>query len=197
MESLLFASGESVSLKDMAKVLWLEEKTCEKLALQLQRIYEEKASGIQLERFENRFQMSTRPTYYPAISVLYQSNQKIKLTDTQIETLAIIVYKQPVTRQEVSDIRGVASDNVVGRLIQLGLVEEAGRMRAPGRPILLKTTDRFLRVFGLESVKDLPRLPKQEKMPEKTAPQKMTLQEALALEEMEQEARDAEEAEET
>ena len=197
MESLLFASGESVSLKDMAKVLGLEEKTCEKLALQLQRIYEEKASGIQLERFENRFQMSTRPTYYPAISVLYQSNQKIKLTDTQIETLAIIVYKQPVTRQEVSDIRGVASDNVVGRLIQLGLVEEAGRMRAPGRPILLKTTDRFLRVFGLESVKDLPRLPKQEKMPEKTAPQKMTLQEALALEEMEQEARDAEEAEET
>ena len=92
---------------------------------------------------------------------------RLEYINTQLEALAIIVYKQPVTRQEVSDIRGVASDNVIGRLIQLGLVEEAGRMKAPGRPILLKTTDRFLRCFGLESVKQLPHLPKPEEVSEK------------------------------
>ena len=162
MEALLFASGEPVGVRDAAKVLGLEEKACEKLIRQLMRIYENTKSGIQVERFESRYQMSTRPDYYQPISVLYETKKEIRLTDTQLETLSIIVYRQPVTRQEVSDIRGVASDAVVGRLIQLGLVEEAGRMRAPGRPILLKTTDRFLRVFGLESVRDLPHLPKLE-----------------------------------
>ena len=142
----------------------MDEKQVERLIIQLKRIYEEKQSGIQIERLENRFQMTTRPLYYEAIHVLYQTKQAIRLTDTQLETLSIIVYRQPVTRQEVSDIRGVASDNVISRLIQYDLVEEAGRMRAPGRPILLKTTDRFLRVFGLESVHDLPHLPPQQEM---------------------------------
>ena len=159
LEALLFASGEPVSLREMMRVLELDEKQTERLAYQLKRIYDQKESGIQLERLENRFQMSTRPLYYEPIRVLYQAKQGIRLTDTQLETLSIIVYRQPVTRQEVSDIRGVASDNVIGRLIQYDLVEEAGRMKAPGRPILLKTTDRFLRVFGLESVRDLPHLP--------------------------------------
>ena len=161
LEALLFASGEPVSLRDIMRVLKLDEAKTERLVCQLSRIYEEKNSGVQVEHLENRFQMSTRPAYYEAIKVLYQSKQMLKLTDTQLETLAIICYRQPVTRQEVSDIRGVASDNVISRLIQFDLVEEAGRMRAPGRPILLKTTDRFLRVFGLESVRDLPHLPPQ------------------------------------
>ena len=164
LEALLFASGEPVSLREMMRVLNLDEKQVERLIIQLKRIYEEKQSGIQIERLENRFQMTTRPFYYEAIHVLYQTKQAIRLTDTQLETLSIIVYRQPVTRQEVSDIRGVASDNVISRLIQYDLVEEAGRMRAPGRPILLKTTDRFLRVFGLESVHDLPHLPPQQEM---------------------------------
>jgi segregation and condensation protein B len=162
LEALLFASGEPVSLREMVRVLGLDEKQTERLAVQLKRIYDQKQSGVQIERLENRFQMSTRPLYYEPIRVLYQSKQGIRLTDTQLETLSIIVYRQPVTRQEVSDIRGVASDNVISRLIQYDLVEEAGRMKAPGRPILLKTTDRFLRVFGLESVRDLPHLPPQQ-----------------------------------
>ncbi len=162
LEALLFASGEPVSLREMVRVLGLEEKQTERLAVQLKRIYDQKQSGVQIERLENRFQMSTRPLYYEPIRVLYQAKQGIRLTDTQLETLSIIVYRQPVTRQEVSDIRGVASDNVISRLIQYDLVEEAGRMKAPGRPILLKTTDRFLRVFGLESVRDLPHLPPQQ-----------------------------------
>ena len=162
LEALLFASGEPVSLREMMRVLGLDEKQTERLTVQLKRIYDQKQSGVQIERLENRFQMSTRPLYYEPIRVLYQSKQGIRLTDTQLETLSIIVYRQPVTRQEVSDIRGVASDNVISRLIQYDLVEEAGRMKAPGRPILLKTTDRFLRVFGLESVRDLPHLPPQQ-----------------------------------
>ncbi|MBO6157971.1 MAG: SMC-Scp complex subunit ScpB [Firmicutes bacterium] len=159
LEALLFASGEPISLRDISKVLALPEKACEKLVLQLKRQLDQENAARQIERFENRFQMTTRPLYYDPISVLYQSKQMIKLTETQLETLAIIVYSQPVTRQSVSDIRGVASDNVISRLIQMGLVEEAGRMKAPGRPILLKTTDSFLRVFGLSSYKELPGLP--------------------------------------
>ena len=162
LEALLFAAGEPVSLREMMRVLGLDEKQTERLVRQLKKIHDQKQDGIQIERLENRFQMSTRPLYYEPIHVLYETKQAIRLTDTQLETLSIIVYRQPVTRQEVSDIRGVASDNVISRLIQYDLVEEAGRMRAPGRPILLKTTDRFLRVFGLESVRDLPHLPPQQ-----------------------------------
>lgn len=160
IEALLFASGESVSPKEMAKALQIPEKQCLILSEILKQDYGAYEKGIQLERFEKRFQMSSRPLYYEAVSTMYKAKAEIKLTETQLETLAIIAYQQPVTRQEVSDIRGVASDNVIARLMQLGLVEEGGRMKAPGRPILMKTTDAFLRVFGLSSVKELPKLPK-------------------------------------
>lgn len=162
LEALLFASGEPVSAKDMAKVLQLPEETCTYLAKRIQAKLEKDERGISVLQLEDRFQMATSPRCYPAIELLYQQQSKIKLTDVQLETLAIIVYQQPVTRQEVNDIRGVQSDAVVQRLIQMDLVEEAGRLKAPGRPILLKTTDTFLKAFKLSSVEDLPKLPERE-----------------------------------
>ena len=162
LEALLFASGEPVSARDMAKVLQLPEETCVYLAKFIQSQLEKKERGISVLQLEDRFQMATSPRYYPMIELLYQQQSKIKLTDVQLETLAIIVYQQPVTRQEVNDIRGVQSDAVVQRLIQMDLVEEAGRLKAPGRPILLKTTDTFLKAFKLSSVSDLPKLPERE-----------------------------------
>ena len=161
LEALLFASGEPVSAKDMAKVLSLPEETCIYLAEFLKNDFETKERGISVLKLEDRFQMATSPRYYPVIELLYQQQSRIRLTEVQLETLAIIVYQQPVTRQEVNDIRGVQSDAVISRLIQMDLVEEAGRLKAPGRPILLKTTDAFLKAFKLSSVEDLPKLPDQ------------------------------------
>ena len=184
LEALLFASGEPVLVKDMAKVLSLSEKESLQLVKLLKEDLSKKERGMQVLQLENRFQMSTNPLYYPYIEVLYQQQSKIRLTEVQLETLAIIVYQQPVTRQEINDIRGVQSDAVVQRLIQMELVEEAGRLKAPGRPILLRTTDAFLKAFKLSSVKDLPELPgsahKEEEMqmelegmePQEEAPEK-------------------------
>ena len=162
LEALLFAAGEPVPVSNMGKVLGLSEGECRRLAESLARIYEEEERGMQIIRLEKAYQMTTRPMYYDDIKVLYQSSQKVRLTETQLETLAIIAYKQPVTKQEIDDIRGVKSDNVVNRLMEFGLVEEAGRLKAPGRPALFKTTDEFLRSFGLASIKDMPGLPEQE-----------------------------------
>ena len=162
LEALLFAAGEPVPVSNMSKVLGLSESECRRLAERLARIYEEEERGMQIIRLEKAYQMTTRPMYYDDIKVLYQSSQKVRLTETQLETLAIIAYKQPVTKQEIDDIRGVKSDNVVNRLMEFGLVEEAGRLKAPGRPALFKTTDEFLRSFGLTSIKEMPSLPEQE-----------------------------------
>ena len=160
IEALLFAAGESISSRDIARAVGLSEKAALALTRGLLQRMEQRQTGIQIEQFEKRFQMSSRPLYYPAISTLYKAKAQIRLTETQLEVLAIVAYQQPITRQEVSDIRGVSSDNVVNRLMQLGLVEEAGRMKAPGRPVLIKTTDEFLRIFGLSSIRELPRLPR-------------------------------------
>lgn len=162
LEALLFAAGEPVPVSNMSKVLGLTEGECRQMAEQLARIYEEEERGMQIIRLEKAYQMTTRPMYYDDIKVLYQSSQKVRLTETQLETLAIVAYKQPVTKQEIDDIRGVKSDNVVNRLLEFGLVEEAGRLKAPGRPALFKTTDEFLRSFGLSSIKEMPGLPEQE-----------------------------------
>ena len=162
LEALLFAAGEPVPVSNMSKVLGLTEGECRRLAENLARIYEEEERGMQIIRLEKAYQMTTRPLYYDDIKVLYQSSQKVRLTETQLETLAIVAYKQPVTKQEIDDIRGVKSDNVVNRLMEFGLVEEAGRLKAPGRPALFKTTDEFLRSFGLSSIKEMPGLPEQE-----------------------------------
>ncbi len=159
LEALLFAAGEPVALSAMSKVLALPQAQCREIVEALAACYDRERRGMQIIRLENAYQMTSRPLYYEPIQVLYQSAQKVRLTETQMETLAIIAYKQPVTRQEIDDIRGVKSEAVIGRLMEFGLVEEAGRLKAPGRPLLFKTTDEFLRSFGLASTSQLPQFP--------------------------------------
>ena len=190
IRALLFASGEPVSLKDMSKVLGLSREDCERLTLQLKAELEKENSGIRILRLEDRFQMSTSPLYYSDIEQLYKQQAEIKLTDTQLETLAIITYRQPVTRQEISDIRGVASDAVVARLIQMGLVEEAGRVKAPGRPVLLKTSDAFLKAFRIERVSDLPHLPDSAHSPEEVEEETESLQQTLEMDDVAEKTED-------
>ena len=117
-ESLLFAAGEPVSLDSIARVLGQNPSTARKIVSQLKDYYDREERGMQILEIENSYQMTSRPDYYTHIKLLYRSGQKITLTETQLETLAIIAYRQPVTKQEVEEIRGVRSDNIINRLIE-------------------------------------------------------------------------------
>lgn len=183
LEALLFAAGEPVSPADMSKVLGLTEVQCRRMTERLALLYDREQRGMQILKVEKSYQMTTRPAYYDDIKILYQSTQKVRLTDTQMETLAIIAYKQPVTKQEIDDIRGVKSDHVVNRLMEFGLVEEAGRLKAPGRPALFKTSNEFLRSFGLTSIQELPKLEGEMPLSKEETP--LPVQEELVMEEAE------------
>ena len=157
-EALLFAAGEPITIDQIARVLEVEPKEAEEACENLRALYDREHRGMQLLRLEKAYQLSTRPEDYPIVQKMYRSSQKITLSEAQLETLAIVAYKQPVTKQEIEDIRGVRSDAVINRLVDYNLVMEKGRKKAPGRPMLFGTTNEFLRSFGLASVKDLPHL---------------------------------------
>ena len=158
IEAMLFAAGDPVSLDNLAKALEISEEDVSAAVNALQTRYDEEHRGMQILVLENAFQMTTRPEYYPQVQKLFRSGQKITLSETQLETLAIVAYKQPVTKQEIEDIRGVRSDAVVNRLVEYNLITEKGRRKTPGRPVLFGTTDEFLRNFGYSTLKDLPHL---------------------------------------
>ncbi len=160
-EAVLFAAGESVSADQLARALDQTPTVCRRLVAQLSEEYDREGRGMQILELEGRYQMTTRPDYYEYVKVLYRSVQKTELTDTQLETLAIVAYRQPVTKQEIEDIRGVRSEGVINRLLEFDLIQEVGRLKAPGRPILLGTTESFLRCFRLKSLKELPGLPEE------------------------------------
>ena len=111
---------------------------------------------MEIIELEDSFQLCTRKEYYDALISVAKQPKKYSLTDVQLEVLSVVAYRQPVTRQEIEKIRGVNSDHALNRLVEYGLVQEAGRMDAPGRPILFGTTEEFLRNFGVRSTEDLP-----------------------------------------
>lgn len=156
IEGILFAKGEPVELEDIASVLGITSSEAEKLTEELSSEYEKGERGISIIRLENAYQMCTCKSVYEALIRYITVPKKHSLTDVMLETLSIVAYKQPVTRVEIENIRGVSSDHAINRLVEYGLIEEAGRRRAPGRPQTFKTTDEFLRRFGLSSKDDLP-----------------------------------------
>ena len=159
MEALLFASGESVPMVLIAQALCVDLPAVEKAAKSLTADYEERNRGMQVIRIGDRLQMTTRPAWYPYVRRLFHSEmENVKLTETQLETLAIIAYRQPITKSEIEDIRGVHSDAVVNRLAEYGLIEEKGRLKTPGRPIQFGTTESFMRYFNLSDLSELPHM---------------------------------------
>lgn len=158
IEGILFAMGGSVERKQLAQVLELTEEAVEEAAVRLEEKYRQEESGIQLVRLEDAYQLSTKRDVYPALIRLAARPKKPVLTSVVLETLAIIAYRQPITKAEIAKIRGVSSDHAVNKLIEYELVREAGRLEAPGRPILLATTEEFLRRFGLPSTEALPEI---------------------------------------
>ena len=155
LEAVLFAAGEPVSVAELASIMQLEKPQVWELLTTLQQSYENEARGLMLRETAGSYQLVTKPIHYALLTKLAQKKE-VKLTNAGMETLAIVAFKQPVTRAEMEAIRGVKVDRVLNTLLDLGLVAEAGRKKALGNPILYATTDKFLTVFGLSSLEDLP-----------------------------------------
>lgn len=158
LESILFTMGESVEVERLAAVIEEDKKTTKELLLEMKDDYESRECGITLMELEDSFQMCTKGDMYEYLIKIAKTPRKYVLTDTLLETLSIIAYKQPITRLEIEKIRGVSCDHAVNRLVEFGLIAEVGRMDAPGRPLLFGTTEEFLRSFGVKSLEELPEL---------------------------------------
>ena len=156
IEAILFAMGNAVSVDKIAAAIGHDTETTRKLVHQMMDQYNSRPGGLEIIKLEDSFQLCTRKEYYDTLIKVAKQPKKYVLTDVQLEVLSIIAYKQPVTRQEVEKIRGVNSDHALNRLVEYGLVGEAGRLDAPGRPILFGTTEEFLRNFGVRTAEDLP-----------------------------------------
>ena len=157
VEGLLFASGESVPVKRLCEVTDTDIKTMTALLDDMSRKYEEDATrGIHIIRLEDSYQLCSKREYYEYIKSLTDKKRRASLSNAGLEVLSVIAYNQPVTRSTLEFIRGVNSDGALNNLIAAGLVEEVGRLDAPGRPILFGTSEEFLRCFNLSSLSDLP-----------------------------------------
>ncbi len=157
-EAIIFSIGDPVSLSVIAEALECEPEDLQPVLEELTADYEDDSRGIQLIHLEDSYQFVTKKEYYEPLIRIASNPKKPTLTDTVMETLAIIAYRQPVTRGEIEKIRGVSSDHAVNRLIEYGLIKEVGRLDAPGRPILFGTTEEFLRRFGMDSKEALPQM---------------------------------------
>ena len=159
VEALLFSLGRSVSVEEIAVCLNMGKDGAILAAERLRERYEERQEGLIIKKLEDRYQMMSHPKTYEGLIRVVKSPRKPALSDVALETLSIIAYCQPITKVEIERIRGVKSDHAVNRLVEFGLIEEVGRLDAPGRPMLFATTEEFLNRFGVDSLKDLPKLP--------------------------------------
>ncbi|HIU18489.1 MAG TPA: SMC-Scp complex subunit ScpB [Candidatus Limiplasma stercoravium] len=157
VEAILFVAGEPVALGDLARALELGELETMAAVEALERDLE--GRGIALKRYGDHVRLETRAVYAPYVERLLQPVQRQSLSQAALETLAVIAYRQPATRGEVEQVRGVKCDYSIQSLLSKGLIREVGRKEALGRPILYGTTDRFLEHFGLSDLRDLPPLP--------------------------------------
>ena len=159
LEAMLFANAEPVETARLADALRLSAEDCEALLTRLQTRYDETESGLALLRFEGgRWQMTTRPYYGEMVKRILDTRRNAPLSPAALEVLAVIAYNQPVSRSFIEQVRGVDSSSTVTKLLEKGLIEEAGRLDLPGKPVAFQVTDTFLRVFGLGSLADLPPL---------------------------------------
>lgn len=158
LEAILFTMGDSVEISRLASVLELTNKEVKEILQEMQKKYESEERGIMLLWLEDSVQLSTKADAYEYLIKIAKTPRKMTLTDTVLETLSIIAYKQPVTRLEIERIRGVSCDHAVNKLLEYDLITELGRLDAPGRPLLFGTTEQFLRCFGVKSLEELPEL---------------------------------------
>ncbi|NLY43827.1 MAG: SMC-Scp complex subunit ScpB [Clostridiaceae bacterium] len=158
IEGVLFASGYALHINKLAEILQIDKDTLRSILARMMDYYNYERRGIQIIEIDDCYQFCTRPEHYEYIQKIVEPRQKQGLSKAALETVAIIAYNQPITRSGIEEIRGVNCDSAIRSLLERGLIEESGRLDAPGKPILYKTTQEFLRCFGLKSLKDLPQI---------------------------------------
>lgn len=156
IEGVLFAAGDPVELEKISDILDIDKKSTRAVLTALMDKYESENRGLKIIRLEESYQMCTKSEYHEYIAKLAEPRRNQSLSNAAMEVLSIVAYKQPVTRATIERIRGVSCDTLVNKLLERNLIEEVGRLDAPGRPMLFGTTDEFLRCFGIESVMSLP-----------------------------------------
>ena len=160
IQAMLFATGREVSKKEIMNVLEIGEEDIEKIIENMKVLLEEQNSGIEIIKVEDGYQIYTKKEYYEYIYPLIDSRAKPNISNAALETLSIIAYNPKITRSEIEAIRGVSSDGTVYKLLEYNLIEEAGRLDAPGRPTTYKVTTNFMKMFGISSLDELPELPR-------------------------------------
>lgn len=156
IEGILFGAGDGVSMAELCRCLDKPASEVQFAMEILKQDYQSKARGIRLVQIKDTYQLSTKPDYYGYIKEITKQQEKTGLSRAALETLAIIAYRQPVTRLAVDELRGVSSSSAIQRLLDRGLICDGGRLEAPGRPILYKTTNTFLKTMGFTSLKEIP-----------------------------------------
>lgn len=158
IEALLFVSGDPLTVKDLSNSLEVSPKFIANLLNEMVLEYEDEKRGIKLISINGEYQLVTKAENSDYIQKLLRKNKRQSLSQASLESLAIIAYKQPITRVDIDEIRGVKSESALQRLLEKDLIKEVGRLEVPGRPILFGTTEEFLRQFGLKELKELPSL---------------------------------------
>ena len=160
IEAMLFAAGRVVKVNELINAVELGAEDVDKIIETIKLEYNEKNKGIEIIKVEDGYQMCTRKEFYEYIYPLFDNRAKPTISNAAMETLAIIAYNPKITRSEIEAIRGVSVDGTIYKLLEYNMIEEAGKLDAPGRPTMYKTTQNFLKIFGMSSLDELPELPR-------------------------------------
>lgn len=160
IESILFAAGRMVSIEELELALEVSRVDLEKILDKMQEEYKEQKRGIELIKLNNGYQLCSKKENYEYIYQIIDKRNKPKLSNAALETLSIIAYNPKISRAEIEAIRGVSVDATIYKLLEYGLIEEAGKLDLPGKPMSYKTTEEFLKMFGYSSLDELPELPR-------------------------------------
>ncbi len=161
VEAILFASGEPIEIYRLSEASGVDMGTLPSMIKLLNDRYDDCGSGITIKKLDSSYQMCTREAFADQVRAALETKRSTPLSNAAMEALTIIAYNQPVSKGFVENVRGIDSSSVINNLVEKGLVEEAGRLDVPGKPIVYRTTPVFLRSFGLSSIGELPPLPDQ------------------------------------
>ena len=160
IEAILFAAGRQVNIKELMMALELPKDDLENVIVSMQEDYKNQNRGIEIIKVDDAYQLCTKKELYEYIYPLFDNRAKPNISNAALETLSIIAYNPNVTRAEIEAIRGVNADGTVYKLLEFDLIEEAGKLDAPGRPTMYKVTSKFMKMFGISSLDELPDLPR-------------------------------------
>ena len=160
IEAILFSAGREVKINELMSALELSSEEIIETVESLKTDYEKERSGLSILKVEDAYQLCTKKEYYEYIYPIFDKRSKPNLSSAALETLSIIAYNPRITRAEIETIRGVNSDGTIYKLLDYNLIEEAGKLDAPGRPMTYKTSKEFLKMFGISSLDELPELPR-------------------------------------